>query len=354
VQAASLFFVFGEFVLVGLTGGFEGPLAPLLFAAAASVVIAHGRGRQTRVAVAFVGAACVFFAAAPATWFAIPLTSLENAVVAAAATLHVVALVTMTTVALTDAQREALALLDASREESIAAAEDRARAIESVGARVGHELKNPLAAIKGLVQLLARTIEEDKSKNRIDVVLREIGRMESIVAEYLSFSRPLSDMRVERVELADVADDVVAVLEARALAADVRLRREGKAGALEGDPRRLKEALLNLVANAVEATRVGGAVTVTLADDANGACVTVEDTGRGLAAADLERLGTPYFTTRKGGTGLGVVLARAVIGQHGGTLVYASELGRGTTATVRIPRAATKAKGTNAEDPAGG
>jgi two-component system sensor histidine kinase HydH len=104
-----------------------------------------------------------------------------------------------------------------------------------------------------------------------------------------------------------------------------------------GDPRRLKEALINLVANAIEATPNGG--TVQLRVRSSGGAVTLEviDTGRGIAAEDLERLGTSFFTTRPNGTGLGVVLAQGVIAQHGGSLAYRSSLGRGTTATITLP-----------------
>src|SRR5262249_53372720 len=112
-----------------------------------------------------------------------------------------------------------------------------------------------------------------------------------------------------------------------------------------GDPGRLKEALLNLTANALEATPSGGSVTVAVEPDGEGAQITIADTGRGLGAAELARVGTPFYSTRAGGTGLGVVLARTTIGQHGGALRYASEAGRGTTVTITLPRTAKELHG---------
>ncbi len=129
---------------------------------------------------------------------------------------------------------------------------------------------------------------------------------------------------------------MLAVLEARADAAGVTVTRTGGA-VTTGDPRRLKEALLNLVANALEATPRDGSVAVDVATESGDAVLTVRDTGAGMKAEDLARLGTPFFTMREGGTGLGGVLARAAIRQHGGDLRYDSEPGRGTTATVRLP-----------------
>src|SRR5690606_2733302 len=108
---------------------------------------------------------------------------------------------------------------------------------------------------------------------------------------------------------------------------------DGVATPVQGDPRRLKEALINLVANAIEATPSGGSVRVKVRGGIGGVTLEVKDSGRGIAPEDLERLGTSFFTTRPNGTGLGVVLAQGVITQHGGTLAYASTVGHGTTAT---------------------
>jgi two-component system, NtrC family, sensor histidine kinase HydH len=126
------------------------------------------------------------------------------------------------------------------------------------------------------------------------------------------------------------------VLSARADAARVRLSSRGDA-LVEGDRRRLEEALLNLVANAIEATPPGGEVAVEVRSCADQVEILVRDTGRGIPPEALPRLGTPFFTTREEGTGLGVALARSVIGLHGGSLRYESEPGKGTTVTARLP-----------------
>ena len=230
------------------------------------------------------------------------------------------------------------------REERVAEAEAQLRRLQSVGAKVAHELKNPLAAIKGLCQLVARTPESERTQERLAVVAAEIGRMETILSEYLSFSRPLEDLAPEALDLVAVARDVVQVLAGRADSADVQLAVEGAATPAKGDPRRLKEALMNLVANAIEATPSGGRVVLRVRATGSGAVtVAVEDTGRGIAPDVLERLGTSFFTTRPNGTGLGVVLAQGVIAQHGGTLTYTSAVGQGTTALVTLPAAADAA-----------
>jgi signal transduction histidine kinase len=224
------------------------------------------------------------------------------------------------------------------RAERLAEAEAGLQRLQSVGAKVAHELKNPLASIKGLCQLVSRTPDSDRTQERLAVVASEITRMETILHEYLSFSRPLEDLKPESVALPALVQDVAEVLAGRAEQAGVAVAVEPIADLrVHGDPRRLKEALINLVANAIEATPSGGNVRVRLRRDVAGVTIEVIDTGRGIASDDLARLGTSFFTTRTNGTGLGVVLAQGVINQHGGTLAYQSQVGRGTTATIRLP-----------------
>ena len=223
------------------------------------------------------------------------------------------------------------------REERVSEAVAQLRRLQSVGAKVAHELKNPLASIKGLCQLVSRTPESERTQERLAVVASEISRMETILNEYLSFSRPLEDLKPEKVDLAAIARDVLDVLAGRADQAGVSLELEGTVTSVKGDPRRLKEALINLVSNAIEATPNGGRVVLRVRAAATAVTLEVRDNGRGISAEDLDRLGTSFFTTRPNGTGLGVVLAQSVITQHGGTLDYKSTVGQGTTATILLP-----------------
>ena len=223
------------------------------------------------------------------------------------------------------------------REERVAEAEAQLRRLQSVGAKVAHELKNPLASIKGLCQLVARAPESERTQERLAVVASEISRMETILNEYLSFSRPLEDIRPDTFDIAALSRDVLDVLAGRADQAGVMLAIDATPTPVHGDQRRLKEALINLVANAIEATPNGGTVRVRVRGGAAGVTLEVKDSGRGIAPEDLERLGTSFFTTRPNGTGLGVVLAQGVITQHGGSLSYASSIGHGTTATITLP-----------------
>ena len=213
---------------------------------------------------------------------------------------------------------------------------------DRMGVKAAHELKNSLTGVKALVQLGLRNPAETASHERLTVVEREVKRMQEILRSYFSSARPLEEVRLARVDLGRLVADVLLVLAGRADEAGVRLLSQGDA-TVEADRRRLEEALLNLVANGIEATPPGGEVVVEVRRSTDEIEIVVRDTGRGMPPEALRRLGTPFFTTRAEGTGLGVVLARSVIALHGGTLRYESQPGKGTTVRAKLPSRARAA-----------
>jgi len=227
--------------------------------------------------------------------------------------------------------------LDRVRNGALSDAESRRRGMEAMTTKLAHELKNPLAVIKSLVQLELRRTTDDKSKQRLEVVYSEAERMQALLKDYLSFARPTDDLHVSDLELSELMSEVGELLTGRAEAAGIELSVTGTGGALRADSRLLKEALVNVASNALEATPCGGSVDVTYHVGADGTSIVVRDTGIGMAPEVRERIGTPFFTTRDDGTGLGVVIARTAIRQHHGTLEYTSTPGIGTIATIAIP-----------------
>jgi two-component system, NtrC family, sensor histidine kinase HydH len=215
----------------------------------------------------------------------------------------------------------------------------RAPGQEPTGARMAHELKNPLTGVKALVQLGLRNPAEAASHRRLGIIEKEVARMQELLRSYLSFTRALEEVAPVRVDLGALVSDTLLTLSGRAENARVRLCARGDA-AIEADPRRLKEALFNLVANAIEATPSGGEVVVEVCYARDAIEIAIQDSGRGMPPEVLRRLGTPFFTTREDGTGLGVMLAREVVAQHGGTLRYESVPGKGTTVRATLPRRA--------------
>ncbi len=321
-----------------VTGGIRSPLLVTVIAAYFVAVLMVGDRRQTRFLLGITAVAICALALLPRPWTGPELAHPVQALLAALSVLGVCASLAPVH-AMARRKRDELARV---RAEMASEALTRAESLERVGSKVAHELKNPLTAVKALVQLGLRNPAEAPSHERLQVVEKEVSRVQEILQNYLSFTRPLQDVRPMLVELGPLVSDTLVVLSARADGARVRLYAEGDA-TLEADPRRLKEALLNLVANAIEATPPGGEVAVEVRPAGDGAEIVIRDTGRGMPAETLRRIGTPFFTTREDGTGLGVVLARSVIAQHGGSMRYESEPGKGTRVRVALPRAPTGA-----------
>lgn len=322
--------------LCALTGGLSSPLLPMLLGSPIALFMLYGRSVRSKYAFAMVVVPVVLLVSLPATWAGPVVVAPWHGLLAGFAVLYTASFLRTSALLLVDVYLETGQALAGMREELLVGSTRRAQAIEAMGAKVAHELKNPLAAIKGLVQLLNKSAADERSSERLGVVISELARMESIIASYLSFSRPLEALDPGPLELGTLVDDALAVLEARGNEKGVALVREGTA-TIVGDARRLREAVLNLVTNGIEATPREGTVRVVISTRPEGATVRIADTGEGLCEDDLHRLGTPFFTRRKNGTGLGVVLARAAIMQHGGQIAFESELGRGTVVTFTLP-----------------
>jgi len=228
------------------------------------------------------------------------------------------------------------------REEICSESEDRTRALEGIAARLAHEVKNPLAAIKGLSTHMSRNAADPKVAERLAIVAAEADRLQGIVDGFLSFSRGLDDLQLGPVVPHALARELVLLLETRAADVGVNLEVKGSEElVLNADGRKLRQAMLNLVLNAMQASPSGETVTIEIAKCCGGAaCVKVIDRGQGMTPEVLERIRRPYYTTREGGTGLGVAIARGLIDQHGGQLHFESRPGKGTTVTIDLPACA--------------
>lgn len=224
--------------------------------------------------------------------------------------------------------------LEAMRARLVAAADaarqaERLATLGTFAATVAHEVRNPLTAVGLHVQMLRRESPQDPDLQRI---AEEIERLDLVVDEVLSFAR---GMRCEVVDcdLRAVADDVVRLLRRQADHAGVDLSASG-AGQVRADPRRMRQCLLNLVLNAVQACS-GGRGTAVLIDVSPGRLMVVDD-GPGVPPEMEPRLFAPFATGREHGTGLGLHLAKAVADAHGASLAHARADGR-TRFTVIFP-----------------
>ncbi len=216
---------------------------------------------------------------------------------------------------------------------------DRLSALGELSAGMAHEIRNPLGAIKGAVEILKDDYSPEDSKYEfIQILFKETDRLNCIVQEFLGFARP----KKPEYQQSDVNQSLEAVLtltaqEARKAGVNVEKRLDPSIGKRSLDEGLLKQAFLNLVLNAIQAMPTGGTLRVA-SDLRDGMIVVViTDTGVGISEEGRKKLFSPFFTTKKNGTGLGLAITYRIVENHHGKIDVASEPGKGATFTVKIP-----------------
>ncbi|MDY7226757.1 sensor histidine kinase [Hyalangium rubrum] len=226
------------------------------------------------------------------------------------------------------------------RDELLSTHRAHARELEALSGEIAHELKNPLATVKGLTQLMAREPGQPQSAERLKVLTSEVTRMQGILEEFLNFSRPLVPLTVSAVDLSALCEEALVLHEGLAGERGVKLERAGSGRvSVACDSRKVKQVLMNLLHNAIEASPPGGRVVVTVESTAAGdARVSVRDEGSGLASEVAGRVFEAGVTTKARGSGLGLTVARALARQHGGEVTLEGGPHGGCVAELLLPR----------------
>jgi len=224
---------------------------------------------------------------------------------------------------------------------------DRLAALGEISARMAHEIRNPLAAMSGSVQLLAEHGSVSENDQRLlKIVLREAGRLNGLITDFLAYARPSSPCK-ERFELRPLVDDMMVFLSSDGHYDKVAFRNLIAAHILiQADVNQLRQVLLNLFRNAADAMPKGGVVEVESRFQLSGAdgfnkapaaVITVSDTGCGIDVATAAHLFEPFWTTKTDGSGLGLAVTYRIIEAHGGTIAVESPPGGGCRFTIMLP-----------------
>jgi len=216
---------------------------------------------------------------------------------------------------------------------------DRLATLGRMAANIAHEIRNPLASLTGAIEVLTSSAAASDAQERLSqIVLRESERLNQIITNFLEYARP-APLALEMVDVADVLEGVLFLLEHRAASGGLKIVRAFSAPLVwRVDPQRFRQVLWNLCLNAVEAMPEGGELRVgATAVPGHKLEVSVADSGHGIAPDDLAHIFEPFFSTKPGGTGLGLSLVHRFVQEHGGDVDVRSTPGLGTMFTVTLP-----------------
>lgn len=206
-----------------------------------------------------------------------------------------------------------------------------------LAAVVAHEVRNPLAAIRGALQVIGRRMDDTSTERAViqDVIARVDG-LNDIVSDLLLFARPRPPVLIS-VPVRDVLTGVASLLANDSAMARVKVDIEVDDAQIQADVDQLQQALLNLLINGGQAMQGDGRIRISSALTATHCALAIHDEGPGLPQDVREHLFEPFFTTKHRGTGLGLATAKRIIEAHGGTLALESPAGGGTVAHIRMP-----------------
>ncbi|HEX8748080.1 MAG TPA: ATP-binding protein [Pyrinomonadaceae bacterium] len=227
--------------------------------------------------------------------------------------------------------------------EEAARRQDRLAAVGRVAAGIAHEIRNPLASMRGSIQVLRSDLDGDSSQAQLmEIILRESDRLNQIIADFLAYARP----RNTQLALIDLREPLIETFTLLRHSPEIRdghmLEEElpDEPVMVSADSSQLKQVFWNLSRNALQAMPEGGTLRAQMSRAASGRLrITFKDTGRGMTQEQVEHLFEPFSSSTTGGTGLGLSIVYQIIRDHGGTINVRSREGQGTTITVELPGA---------------
>ena len=231
-------------------------------------------------------------------------------------------------------------LTDVKKLEAEVRLKDRMAAVGELSAGIAHEIRNPLAAIAGSVQVLKKSQSLTPQEQRLmSIVLKESERLNKSISDFLRFVRPQEKRALEFDVAASLSETLDLLQNSQEITEEHEIRRgiDPPSFVIVGDADQIRQVFWNLARNAVAAMPKGGTLTVRTAFDDSSYRIVFTDNGRGMSAADMQRLFQPFRTNFPSGTGLGMAISYRIVQEHGGSIDVISQKGEGTSIVVTLP-----------------
>ncbi|MEH7118889.1 HAMP domain-containing sensor histidine kinase [Neobacillus vireti] len=216
---------------------------------------------------------------------------------------------------------------------------ERLKTTGQLAAAMAHEIRNPLTVVKGFLQLYEKeNTNNETSKRHYSLMINELSTAEQVISQYLSIAKPDKDTETELVNVKSVLQSVTDLLNAYGLLQDNKIVLSKVEDCyIAANTIELKQLLINIIKNAMEASKVGDSVVVTSEYKKGWVEIKVTDCGQGMSKEEVDSLGTPFYSLKSRGTGLGMMICFNIAAKYKGTIHFDSVKGQGTTVTIRFP-----------------
>lgn len=212
--------------------------------------------------------------------------------------------------------------------------------VGQMAASVAHEIRNPMTVVSGFMQLLYKSDElPTKHKEHVKIMTHELDRAQTIINDYLTLAKPQAE-KVEKIDLVKQVSLISQTLSSYALMNGVDIKydaQEDEGFYVNGSPEKVQQVLVNIIKNAIEATPNQQTVTISLSKGREYIFICVSDKGVGLSEDQIKRIGTPFYSTKDTGTGLGLTVSYSIIKAMNGSIKVVSKKGSGTMFTIKLP-----------------
>ena len=214
---------------------------------------------------------------------------------------------------------------------------DTLNVVGELAAGIAHEIRNPMTALKGFIQLLEHNLKGQFSMY-FEVIKTELERIESIITEFLILAKPQA-VQFQKVDIGNVIRHTVDLLTPQALMTNVQLlvAVDKNLPAVYAESNQLKQVFINIIKNAIEVMPKGGNIAIQSKVEKDQVCIMISDEGTGIPEEKIKKLGEPFYTTKERGTGLGLMVSFKIIKEHNGKVEVKSEVGKGTTFYIYLP-----------------
>ncbi|MEH7114064.1 HAMP domain-containing sensor histidine kinase [Neobacillus niacini] len=216
---------------------------------------------------------------------------------------------------------------------------ERLKTTGQLAAAVAHEIRNPLTVVKGFLQLFEQDSSfTDERKGHFTLMIDELNTAEQVISQFLSIAKPDKENVTENVDVNVVLQSVTDLLHSYGLLHDNRIELNVTGDCtISANTIEFKQLLINIIKNAIEASNIGDLVHVTAGREKEFVVIQVIDYGRGMSEEEVASLGTPFYSLKSKGTGLGMMICFNIVDKFKGTIDFQSSIGHGTTVTIRFP-----------------